>query len=269
MNELAKIDNNETMPATSQAGEHLALQARAQVEVQVSTAKAYPRKIKDACERALTAAIYNVDVAERMFYRLREGDKWVEGPSVRLAEIFFSQWQNISAGSKAIEINDTYLVAAGYCHDMETNVRVEVQEVASILTKNGKRYSENLIAKTMKAAMSKARRNAIFQVIPRVFIEGVMKKAKQVAAGEGKSQTERWKELVDRAKLLKVSDKQLLQLIGKSSMSELILEDFASLASSLAMIEDEDETITSLLEQASSQRRGTESDIIQGEVVQQ
>jgi hypothetical protein len=184
-----------------------------------------------------------------MFYSLKQGGESIEGPSVRLAEIFFSVYGNISCGAKIIEITQEHVIVAGFAHDMETNARVASEEIASIITKNGRRYGEAMIVTTAKAAMAKARRNALFQVIPRVFIEQVMIAAKRVAAGTDRPKTDRWKDLSTRFAAQKVTDKQALQLIDRTGFAEMTDEDFASLESCLAQIIDREETIDSLLAQ--------------------
>lgn len=244
---IATIDQP-NLPAPVQAGFAVTAAARAEIDAQVATAKQYPREVSKVIARATGLATINKETAARMFYALKQDNETIRGPSVRLAEIFFSVYGNITCGSKVIEIANEHVFVAGYAHDMETNSRVVSEELASIITKNGRRYGERMIVTTAKATMAKARRNALLQVIPRVFVEQVMKAAMRVAAGSDKPTTERWRDILARFAEQRVTDKQALQLIGRTGMAEMTDDDFAALESSLAAIIDGEETIESLIE---------------------
>ena len=253
--ELATIDQP-TLPAPVASGDGITAIAKAEIDSQVSTAKKYPRDVSQAIARAKGLATINTETAARMFYCLKQDGQDVEGPSVRLAEIFFSVYGNLTCGAKVVEITGSHVVVMGFAHDMETNCKVASEEIASIVGKNGRRYSERMVVTTAKAAMAKARRNALLQVIPRVFVDQVMRAAMRVAAGEDRPKVDRWRDIAARFAQHGVTDRQALQLIGKTGFAEMTDKDFASLESCLALIIDGEETIDSLLDRAKDPSRG-------------
>ena len=244
--DIATIDQA-NLPSPVQSGVGISAVARAEIDAQVATAKQYPRDVSQAIARAKGLATINKDTASRMFYSLNQDGESVRGPSVRLAEVFFSVYGNLSCGSKIVEITPSHVVVVGFAHDMETNCRVASEEIASIITKNGRRYGERMIVTTAKATMAKARRNAILQVIPRVFVDQVMQAAMRVAAGADQPKVDRWRDLAGRFAGQSVTDKQALSLIRRTGFSEMTDDDFASLESCLALIVDGEETIDSLM----------------------
>lgn len=171
-----------------------ALQAltRAEVDMQIATAKKYPRNLSRVVARATELATFSLDMAESCFYRLvRRGEggreKVIEGPSIRMAEIILSSWGNLRAGSRIVDIGDQFLTAQGVVHDLENNVLVTKETQRRITTKHGKRYGDDMIVVTANAAASIALRNATFSVIPRAVASEVEAaiKAKMEKGGFG------------------------------------------------------------------------------------
>src|SRR4051812_48501652 len=75
-------------------------ETRAEVDIQISTAKRYPRSIRNFKQQALEMATFDEETAEGCFYSLPRGGKPIEGPSARLAEIVLSAWGNVRADAK-------------------------------------------------------------------------------------------------------------------------------------------------------------------------
>ena len=65
---------------------------RANVDVQVSTAKRYPRDMRRSVNNSIVMATMNEEVARSCGYALPRGGKPVTGPSVHLAKIIVSNW---------------------------------------------------------------------------------------------------------------------------------------------------------------------------------
>lgn len=156
------------------------------LDVQVTTAKAYPRAVGN-CIRELTDYVETLgpEFAESLFYVLPhykdDAGKAVEGPSVRMAEIAVGVWGNLRVQSRTGAVTANNVTAEAVVWDLEKNTAVSVEKTRSIVGKKG-RYSENMIQKTALAAQSIARRDAVFQIIPRPVIEKLTARAKDMAA---------------------------------------------------------------------------------------
>jgi hypothetical protein len=174
--------STEIMPAACDALE------RAAIDSQIATAKRYPRSVGKFLAEAEQAVCASAEIAEGCFYALKRRGKdgkesIIEGPSIRLAEIAASAWGNIRTGARIVEIGERTLKAQGVAHDVEKNVATTVEVIRRITSKSGMRYNDDMIATTANAAMSIALRNAILRVVPRIYIQTLMKKAQAVASG--------------------------------------------------------------------------------------
>ena len=160
---------------------------RSEIESQVSVAKRNPRSIKRFLDTATTVATINPTVAKSCIYSVPRGGKQVSGPSVRLAEIMQSAYQNLRVQTQVVDVDDRFITVVGTCLDTENNIGVSIEVKRRITDKNGRTYSDDMIQVTAAAASAIARRNAIFAVIPNAFREIVFEAAKDVACGRGES----------------------------------------------------------------------------------
>lgn len=165
---------------------------RAEIDVQITTAKAFPRSLTMFLKKCMSMATISENVAESCAYALPRAGKTLEGPSVRLAEIVVSSYGNVRAGSRVI-YKDAFIVRAqGICHDLETNTCVTVEVERSIMQnvyENGQKtggkvtMNDDMQVVTGNAACAIAFRNAVFKVIPAALITDVYEKVKEVAKG--------------------------------------------------------------------------------------
>jgi len=166
-----------------------ALQAlnRAEIDIQVATAKQYPRDLQRVLSSIKQFAMIDEETAEECFYALKRGygddASLIEGLSVRLAEIFASSWGNLRVQTNIIGNDGRTITARGICHDLETNVAVSVEVKRSITTKNGTTFSNDMQVVTGNAASAIAFRNAVFKVIPKAITKKVVEEIKDLAIG--------------------------------------------------------------------------------------
>lgn len=183
--------NIEVMPTPH--GSNLAAVDRAEIDMQIATAKQYPRSVSACLDNARALIKLDKDSAAQAFYLLDFYDKSkpIIGPSIRMAEILAGCWKNIRYGSRPLEVTDSTVVAQGYCYDLENNVAFTATKTKSILDKRGQRFKPDLVVKIMLATQAIAERDAILKVIPRAFANNLVEEAMSVADGGEKSITER------------------------------------------------------------------------------
>ena len=177
-NEVIRIDSAATLEALN----------RSEIDVQISTAKRYPRVIEDSLKRIETIATVNQKTAEECFYALPRDGKTVEGPSIRFAEIVATCWGNLRVQAQIIGNDGRMITARGICHDLETNVAFSSEVRRRITDRNGKTYSEDMQIVTGNAASAIALRNAIFKCVPQAVLSSVANGIKQKAIGKGASE---------------------------------------------------------------------------------
>ena len=151
----------------------LAALNRSEIDIQISTARSYPRNVDESIRKIVSLATVNPQTANECFYSLRRGGgegAAIEGPSVRLAEIVAASWGNLRVASQIVGNDGKFITARGVCHDLETNVAVASEVRRRITDKYGKTYNDDMQVVTGNAAGAIAFRNAIFKVVPKAVI---------------------------------------------------------------------------------------------------
>lgn len=176
MNEIIEVKQADMLAAIN----------RSEVDMQIATAKQYPRDIQQALNRIQTLATLDEETAGDCFYTLRRGNggQVIEGLSVRFAEIIAGAWGNLRAQARIIGNDGRTITAQGVCHDLETNFAVSVEVKRRITDKNGKTYNEDMQVMTGNAACAIAFRNAVLKVVPKSVTKRIIEQVKQVAIGQ-------------------------------------------------------------------------------------
>lgn len=203
------------------SADSLAALNRSEIDVQIATAKQYPRNLAQVLKNIETLATMDEETAGQCFYILRRQGKAIEGPSVRMAEIIASSWGNIRVQARIIANDGKMITAQGICHDLESNYAVSSEVKRRITDKNGKTYSEDMQVVTGNAACAIAMRNALFKVVPAALVKKVMAKAKLVSIGKANSLEESRQKMLDYFKKLGVEDKNIFDYLSISKVEEI------------------------------------------------
>lgn len=211
--------------------------ARAELDVQINTAKAYPRDVDNSLEYATKLACIDEMTAQSCFYVLPRKDKngakvEIRGPSIRLAEFFALAWGNIHIATRLVENDGKHITAEGVAWDLERNVKQAAQNKVSILFgKAPNQYTANQDMQTVLAgaASSKARRNAIFSVIPKAYVLKVMEQAMKFAVGDQKTINVKVAEIFDKLVKMGLNKDEILEYYGRKSLAEITPDDYRSL----------------------------------------
>jgi hypothetical protein len=220
---------------------------RAQIDMQIATARRYPRSLSQVKNRMLSFATLDEETAAGCFYTLpgrKGGDgKPIQGPSVRLAEIALSSFQNVRAGSRITEDDGKFITAQGVVHDLENNVVVSLEIKRRVTTKDGRRYSDDMIATTGNAACSIALRNATFRVIPLALVKPVYEAAKKLAIGDAKSLVQRRAASLEHFAKLGVSKDDVCRVLGVVKPDDINLDHLELLIGYANAIKDGDTSV--------------------------
>ena len=225
---------------------------KANVDVQVSTAKQFPRNVTRAIQNSIVMATIDPDTAQMMRYALPRGGKPITGPSVHLAKLIVSNWGNMRAEAKVVQITDSQVVSRGTCWDLENNVATAIEVRRNIKNKNGQRFSDDMITVVGNAANSIAFRNAVFSVIPKAVTDKVYKAAQECITGD----------LSDEAKLLQkrtnclkffndeygITEEEVIKLCGKQTVNQIKADEIALMLSIYQSLKDGDTTVEEVME---------------------
>lgn len=216
----------------------LTAMTRGEIDIQIATAKAYPRSIKEFKRQALELACLDEETAGSMFYSLRRSGKAIEGPSVRLAEVIRYSWEHIRAESFVSAIDDKFVTATGTCFDLQKNIASRVSVKRRITDKNGNRFNDDMIGVTSNAACSIAMREATFRVIPRALFKDVYEAARRTAVGDEKTIAERRARAIHLFEKIGITKEQIFGKLGRKGIDEITLDDLAFLTGLKTSIQD-------------------------------
>lgn len=225
-------------------------QERAVIDLQIATAKSYPRDLTTFTEKAVKYATLTEETAEGCIYRRPVGkdkngkQKYAEGLSVRTAEIVFSTYGNIRAGARIVSQTERQVIAQGVCHDIENNVYVTTEVVESTVDKYGNPYDERMRLVTAKAAMAKARRDAIFQVVPKALAQPIEKAVRDILFGNTKTLTARREAAMAWVKKLPINDAEnrVFAALGVKGVEDIGAKELELLTGLRTSIKENDST---------------------------
>lgn len=259
MNDDWMNDSNAAPAVQVITGSALETLTRSEIDVQIATAKKYPRgNLAQIKQRIRDLALMDAETAEACVYKLPPragGDgKPIEGPSIRLAEIVASCWGNLRQGSRVIDVGAKTLTAQGVCHDLESNVAIAKECRRGITTKHGKTYGNDMINMTANAACSIALRNAVFSVVPFAMVKPIVEECRRFAVDEEQRRQEEAKQerqkgrggsQVDTRKVALAAfvkagakEAEVFRVLGVSSIDDMTAEHVVNLRTLFQAIRD-------------------------------
>lgn len=199
---------------------------RAEVDIQIATAKQYPRDVNAVLNKIATYATMDRETAEDCFYVLRRKDAngqdaVIEGLSVRMAEIIAGAWGNLRVQTRIIGNDGRMITAQAVCHDLETNFAVSKEVKRSILTKKGYTYSQDMQVVTGNAAASIALRNAVLTVIPKAVTKRIINEVRKVALGQSIDLETSRQNIIAYFGKMGVTQQQILDHLGIKDLKEI------------------------------------------------
>lgn len=210
MNEIINVSQSTMLEALN----------RSEVDMQIATAKAYPRDVKKSLDRIKAMAKADEETANGCFYHLSRGGDEINGVSVRMAEIIASCWGNLRVQSRIIGNDGRTITAQGVCHDLESNLAVSVEVKRKITGKNGQTFSEDMQVVTGNAACAIAFRNAVLKVVPKAITQGVINEV-QEEAKKNIDLAKNRQQCVGYFVSLGVAETQLFEFLGINTMEEI------------------------------------------------
>ena len=220
---------------------------RAAIDVQIATAKKYPRVLSVVKAKMLSFATLDEETAAGCFFTLpgrKGGDgKAIQGPSIRMAEIAISCFQNLRAGARVIADDGKVITSQGVCHDLENNVCISVEVKRRVTNKEGKRYSDDMVVMTGNAACSIALRNATFRVVPLALVKPIYEAAKKVAIGDAKTLVDRRAGALAHFTKMGVDKARVFGVLGVKALEDIGLEHLEILIGLANAIKEGDTTV--------------------------
>jgi hypothetical protein len=221
---------------------------RQQLDVQVATAKRWPRDIAQVKRDMLAYATLDEETASGCFYTLPRAGKSIQGPSVRLAEIAFSCMGNLRLRTRILSAETTgpnpHVVVCAEAVDVERNNAISIEKRRRITCKrNRPLIDEDDIQLATNAAMAVAKRDAILNIVPRALVNPICEAAKRVAVGDVKSHAAKLQQVVNRLHQMGVTDDRICAVVDCKAIGDIDADQLAVLIGLGTAIRDGETTL--------------------------
>ncbi len=239
---MSEFEEGRELTAMSVESGTAALINRSEIDMQIATAHKFPRSIKRFRQEALAMVTLNEQIAESCIYALPRGDKTIEGPSARFAEVVASAWGNCRAGARVVSDQGNFVTAQGVFHDLERNVAITYEVQRRITDRKGRRFNDDMIGVTGNAASSIALRNAILKGVPKAFWDDMYQAARATVMGDFQTLANRRAEAMKAFVALGVKPDQVLAKLGVAGVEDIGLEHLVTLRGLITAIKEGDTT---------------------------
>lgn len=221
----------------------LAVLASAEIDKQISTARAHPRSITKFRQTGKEMVTMSEGIARECIYALPRAGKVIEGPSIRFAEIVANAWGNMRNGARVIDIGREFVTTQGFCHDLERNIATTFEVRRRITNARGERYNADMIGVTSNAAASIALRNAILRVVPKAFWAEIYYDARSLIAGDIKTLPSRRAEMMKAAMVIGATPEKIYGVLGVKGVDDITIEHMIVISGLLTAIKNGDTTL--------------------------
>lgn len=212
--------------------------ARAEIDGQIATARAFPRSISAFLREAKELVTLDVETAEACIYALPRDGKTIAGPSARFAEILQYAYGNSRGGGRVIGEEGDFIVSQGVYHDLEKNVQITMEVRRRITDKHGKKFKADMIGVTGNATSSIAHRNAVLKGIPKALWMPIYDAARRVAIGDITTLVERRSKAVAWFQNVNVTPDMLCRKLGVEGIEDIGLPELEALTGLRTALKD-------------------------------
>ena len=229
---ITENESGALTPQILQKSEMIESLQKAEIDKQISTAKAFPRDVERSLKKMEQLAMLDDETAADCFYALQRGstDKTlIEGISVRMAEIIASCWGNVRVQAIIVGHDGKKISAMASCIDLESNYGASVQVDRRITDRMGRTFSDDMIVVTGNAAAAIAYRNAVLKVIPKAITKNLLIRVKKVAKGKALDIETRRQKMLDAFAKLTVQPAEILEFAKVKSISEIGTDELMTL----------------------------------------
>lgn len=221
----------------------------AEINQQVATARRFPRRRdREISDEIMGRATLNEEIASECMYTLSRGAKEITGPSIRFAEIVRASFGNIRVATRFVRIDAedrdrAAVIVEAAAMDTQTN-NAEIIPVRRSIMSSGKNnqkprmYSADMIAQTVSAAVSIARRNAILAVVPKAVWIEAYQRVIRVLQGDAATLGKRRQDIVTAFGRVGADPAKVFAALGVKSIDDITIEHMPALVGMMTAIKE-------------------------------
>lgn len=200
------------------------LVTRAEYDVQIATAKKYPRSVKQFMNAARELVTLTEEIADDCIYALPRDGKNIEGPSARFAEVILHAWGHSRAAARIINDDGRFVTAQGVCHDLQNNTLISYEVRRRITNNKGRRFNDDMIGVTANAACSIALRNSILKVVPKALWQPIYEEAKRVVIGNIQTLANKRAKALELMQKFGATHEMVFKRLGVAGVEDITLD---------------------------------------------
>ena len=213
---------------------------RDEIDMQIATAHKFPRSITQFRKDVFDMVAISESVASECIYALKRGNKKIEGPSARFAEIIANAWGNSRAGARVVGESAEFVTAQGVFHDLQKNVAITFETQRRITDKDNRRYNTDMVGVTGNAAASIALRNAILKGIPKAYWSDMYQRAREVVRGDTATLPMRREKAFGDFAQFGISKDRVIAMLGVAGEADVGIEEIVTLRGFLTALREGD-----------------------------
>lgn len=240
---MMSTSGEETVKELSASSGMVELLNKGEIDIQIATARKYPRSLKTFLNRATEMVTLTEQIAQECIYALPRDGKTIEGPSARFAEVVVSAWGNCRAGARVVSDQGDFITSQGVFHDLEANVAITFEVQRRIVDKQGRRFKPDMIGVTGNAASSIALRNAVLKGIPKAFWGEIYNAARKTVMGDTKTLANRRAEALSYLQKFGATTEMVCAALGVGGVEDIGLDELVVLRGLATAIKDGDTTV--------------------------
>jgi hypothetical protein len=266
--EWEAVDDHTDIQVMSMDASTLAQLNRSELDQSIESAHKHVRSIQVFKDELLEMVTSDWETADECLYSLPRAGGFIEGPSVRFAEMAATAWGNMRYGARPVETNRDYVEVQGFAHDLQKNVACLLVVRRRVL---GKRDAD-MIQLALAAGTSIAKRNAILSVIPRALCKVALAAADKCATEKGGSMDEQRELAVGGFRGLGAKDEQVFAALDVAGQADITGRHIRTLRGLYRAIKEKTLTLEEALRtpserEAATRHRGALASSTIGEVL--
>lgn len=197
---------------------------KAELDTAIMTAQLIKRNIDTFMDEATKLIKYSDDIAASCIFSLPRKKKnektkqyeqtYLKGKSVRLSEIILTTYENITVGSRIIQVGSATVTVEGCAWDLQKRAKFTAEVTENI---NGNHSDAAKLA--IGSATSKAIRNAIFRIVG-PLADVLYKIAVEHAVGDQKTFPAKRAKVFERMKIQGVEPEKIFSFYEKTCVED-------------------------------------------------
>ena len=225
----------------------------------INKAQERPRDLAVFVDNLRNAALSSPDVAGSCVYGLPRAGKVIEGASVRFAEMIASTYKHLMVDVQPLPVapGDKEVTSLARVIDLENISLTQWMTKRRIVSKDGRRYADDMVTMTQNANSAVCYRETVFKAVPRALWWPIYLEARVLALGEGGTIVQKRQDMIAWFGKLGVQEAQILKRLDVQSANDINVDELVKLKGLANAIRDGEITAEEAFSMTGTAPQGT------------